>query len=470
MGAGELLHGVGSRVLAALAAVVVLWSIDAPSFLQSLQCGPGGILRSRRGGWGAPAAPDELPADCAGFPIPVVVLAHNNPSLVGPLVDQLRDCFDAAVIVADMGSDFPPMLTLLDALTLRPKVRVVRLTNLGPRGLFPGVGTSELMEELPRFFAMTDGDLRLGDATPLSFLCTLAHITQRVGVPKAALALDLSDADRMWRVGDYYMGKSIEEYEDAGWATAVAPEVLGGIGDLVQGQVFDFGSDTIFSVYDKAQAPCGYDDYSKHGAHCFTLRGVRVGGVMAAKHRPWYPDGEPWAWWGTRMGDGAGSGVGGTDRHHWAACWGLALFPSAAAGLAGSSRFPRTSPPSPRSAVVASWLPGELAAVFPAPGGTMATVLHKRGVIKRGGLNGVVDEQALRAISPPWRNRYRQVNISGYTCRPGARGEDAGLNDAEEEAWLQSREGTRLRPRVVNSLLDLSEERMEARSGGGARA
>ena len=230
---------------------------------------------------------DELPADCAGHRSPVVVLAHNNPSLLRPLVRQLLDCFGAEVIVVDMGSNFPPMLAYLEELAAVGETVVHRLDNLGPRGLFLP-NTSGIIRALPRFFAMTDSDIRLGDNMPRNFLCTLAHLTQRLGVPKAALALDLSDFDRMWQTAKYYRDTTVLGTEDGFFAHALPVPGMPGL----EGVVFDASADTIFSVYDKAQMPCGRDDYSGAGAPCFTAKAVRIGGPYLAKHRPWYPEGE----------------------------------------------------------------------------------------------------------------------------------------------------------------------------------
>ena len=56
------------------------------------------------------------------------------------------------------------------------------------------------------------------------------------------------------------------------------------------GRVFRAPVDTTFSVYDKAQLSCAPGSEYPN-LRCFTaVRAVRVAGVFAAKHRPWYPE------------------------------------------------------------------------------------------------------------------------------------------------------------------------------------
>ena len=239
----------------------------------------------KEGHGGAATSGNFLDTSCSAFEIPVVVIARNNPTMLRLLVRQLRDCFDARVIVVDDASDFAPMRGYLDSLTLDARVSVVRsITQIGPRGLFSDPPHPALLE-LPRFFALTDSDLRLSSDLPGNFLCVLAHLTQRLRVPKAGLALDLTDKERMWPSEDYYNSLTVWGWEDMFWSSAVTVPGWPALSAL---RVFNAQVDTIFAVYDKGQLNCLDHEY-KH-APCFTARAVRVAGPFTAKHRPWYPE------------------------------------------------------------------------------------------------------------------------------------------------------------------------------------
>ena len=220
-----------------------------------------------------------LDTACSGVSIPVVLIVRNNPSLLKPLVEQLRSCFNATIIIFDNGSDFGPMIKYLLSLKHAKMITVIRSRkNLGSRGTF-----SEKKLKLPRFFALSDSDLRLNDNLPSNFLCVLAHMTQRLKVPKAGLALDLSDATRMWPNKNYYQGKSIVDYEDNMYDTIVNIRGWKETDNLV----FRATVDTIFAVYDSAQMICNNESEFP----CYVSDpAVRVGGVFSVKHRPWYPE------------------------------------------------------------------------------------------------------------------------------------------------------------------------------------
>ena len=226
-----------------------------------------------------------LDSFCTDVDIPVVVVARNNPTMIRLLVQQLRDCFDARVIVLDDASDFPPMLEYLSSLASDERVSVVRAESAGgPHSWFRSPLHPALLA-LPRFFAYTDADLRLGSDLPRNFLCVLAHLSQRLNVPKVGLALDLSDAERMWPQADFYGAHSVWGWENNFWGASV--EVPGWPGFGAQ-RVFRAAVDTTFAVYDKALLSCSNDEYPSQP--CFTAKNaVRVAGSFSAKHRPWYP-------------------------------------------------------------------------------------------------------------------------------------------------------------------------------------
>lgn len=236
--------------------------------------------------WNMLRSSKQLGPTCAGVEIPVVVQTYNNPTLVGKLVRQLRQCFNASIVLFDAGSTFPGMISLLDSFDADPRVSVIRAGNVGPRGLFQE-HQSQTLGNLPRFFAYTDGDMALNEATPPNFLCVMAHLTQRLKRAKVGLALDIGDPWRMWQV-PYFGTQTVWEWEDQFWQHHLT---AGEDWPAMDGILFDAGVDTTFAVYDKAQARCT-GEQQVPGYVCFSIgSAARVGGPFTAKHIPWYPDG-----------------------------------------------------------------------------------------------------------------------------------------------------------------------------------
>lgn len=217
------------------------------------------------------------------FRIPVVVSTQNNLWSAKLLIDQLRRCFNAHVIVVDMGSTSQALREWLAQQVNDTAVQVVWLPNLGARELF-GSEDFPVLAKLPRFFAYTDGDVRLPSALPFNFLCVLAALTQLISRPKISLALDLAAPEAIFPQTDYFAKRSIVEWEEGLWKTQLQlhqwPEM--------DGLLWDGGLDTTFSLYDKGQMPCDAGFIDKP---CFTVenKGARVSGIFAAQHRPWYP-------------------------------------------------------------------------------------------------------------------------------------------------------------------------------------
>ena len=105
--------------------------------------------------------------------IPVVVLSHDNPTYLQAMVRFLR-CYGVAdITVYDTASSLPLHLELLDALERVVTIQRVS-TNDGPRSFM----SASNLARLPRFFALTDADLRPHPDLPPNFLAYLAALTQ----------------------------------------------------------------------------------------------------------------------------------------------------------------------------------------------------------------------------------------------------------------------------------------------------
>lgn len=208
--------------------------------------------------------------------IPVVLLAYNNPTLLRSLIDQLEKCFNASVSVIDNGSTYPPMVSYLDELKAR-NITVYHMSrNLGPHVLFKE--GREILSQLPQYFALSDSDLRLNDHTPSNFLCIFAVLTDLLSTPKVGVALDLYDKDDMLTLKKYNARPSIYAWEKGLYLQRMM--VPGW--EEINTMLYKSSIDTTFAVYNKKHM------LDANGNFAFTYSAVRVAGIFAAKHRPFY--------------------------------------------------------------------------------------------------------------------------------------------------------------------------------------
>jgi hypothetical protein len=203
--------------------------------------------------------------------IPVIVLSHNNPTYLHAMVRFLRCYGISSITVYDTASSLPLHLELLDALDRVVTVRRMP-TNDGPQSFW----SAPNLARLPRFFALTDADLRPHPDLAPNFLAYLAALTQAFPGRKAGFALDLTMRDQFLQ-GTYAGGKSIAQWEEKFWAQRL-PTPSDGPPDTL----YDALIDTTFAVYDQhANLP------DAAGKIAWYLSGVRVGGTFPATHVPW---------------------------------------------------------------------------------------------------------------------------------------------------------------------------------------
>jgi FkbM family methyltransferase len=201
--------------------------------------------------------------------IPILIPVFNSVTYLKSMVSQLRRYGFEEIIAIDNASTFPP---LREYLSQSPDLSVIRLEeNKGPHNLF--LDPKNLLS-LPDHFCITDPDLELNPSLPDDFIYELMSLTEKHGVGKAGLALDISDWSKMrhekFRIGaaDY----QIWEWEAQFWKNPVG---FTSTGD----EVYSAAVDTTFAVYNKK-----FFDPADH------LKGVRVGGRYTCRHLPWYKD------------------------------------------------------------------------------------------------------------------------------------------------------------------------------------
>ena len=229
------------------------------------------IQGGRAGGANNTSLPPPAPGGQPGDDIPVIALSHDNPTHLLGMVRFLR-CYGVAnITVYDTGSTLPLHLELLDALEHVVAVRR-QPTNEGPRSFF----NASNFADLPRFFALTDADLRPHPDLPPNFLAYLAALTQAFPGNKAGFALDLTMRTQFIQ-GGYEGTVPVSQWEARYW-TRCLPAPRGASAD----ELYNAPIDTTFAVYDKnVYMP------EPGGAVSFRTHGVRVGGTFTATHVPW---------------------------------------------------------------------------------------------------------------------------------------------------------------------------------------
>jgi hypothetical protein len=212
--------------------------------------------------------------------IPVYVMSYNNPTYVHAMVRFLR-CYGASVIILDNASTLPEHLRLLSVLERFAQVRRLAL-NKGAHSFF----TIANIASAPKYFAVTDADLRPDPDLPPLFLEMLANLTQIFPGRKAGFALDISrSANFMKKI--YFKGKDIAGWESQWWTEPVTNKGSSRDESLLTNSADPLhlaGIDTTFAVYDRDALLLANNCTSEY---CFDYAGVRVGASFMATHVPW---------------------------------------------------------------------------------------------------------------------------------------------------------------------------------------
>jgi FkbM family methyltransferase len=200
--------------------------------------------------------------------VPVFVPCFNNPSYCVSMLAQLQSLGFADITFVDNASDSPAMHEWLGRADSFG-ARVERLAeNLGPRD---SIFTPERLASLPRYFAVTDPDLRFNVALPGDFLSTMADAMMRHGKGKAGFALDIGNRQNL-RQEKFKIGRKryhIWDWERQFWSRRM---------DFTPGgdPVFEAIVDTTFALYDRKAFKVGQ-----------FLKALRLGGRFTATHLPW---------------------------------------------------------------------------------------------------------------------------------------------------------------------------------------
>ncbi len=202
--------------------------------------------------------------------IPVLIPCFNNQTYCRAMIAQLHAHDFKNITLIDNASTNSEMHQFLDE--VEALVTVERLAdNLGPRH---SVFTPERLAKLPKYFCVTDPDIRFNTFLPKDFLSQLIAQMQAHGVGKAGFALDISHRQffKDTIVDLLHQKWTIWEWEERFWGDRVG-QTLGN--DAVYRAVVD----TTFAIYDN-------EVWTKDRF----LDAVRVGGRFTAGHVPWYEE------------------------------------------------------------------------------------------------------------------------------------------------------------------------------------
>ncbi|MDR3463525.1 MAG: FkbM family methyltransferase [Beijerinckiaceae bacterium] len=209
-------------------------------------------------------------AACLVAEIPVFVPVFNNPTYAANMLRQLKGLGIRNIFFVDNASTYPGMVDFLEQVA--GETTVIRLPeNKGPYDL---VLSETNYACLPDIFCVTDPDLEFNRNMPRDFLFDLLNLTNKFGLGKAGLALDLSDRHKMheekFLFGEHYF--HIWEWEGQFWQEPVDKLADGST-------VFKAKIDTTFALYNK-----------KYFQREHFWDALRVAGPYTCRHLPWYKD------------------------------------------------------------------------------------------------------------------------------------------------------------------------------------
>jgi len=202
--------------------------------------------------------------------IPVIIIAFNNLTYVKMMVDQSKSKKFNDIHIIDNCSFYPKLLEYYKNIK---DVKVHYMPeNFGHRVLFRSVN-KKFYDELPKFFILTDPDIKFNDNLPDDFVNKLCELTQKYKVGKAGFALSIEDHHKFKNLTftRFKKKKTIREWEQVFW------------NDKLEDNVYKAGIDTTFAVYNKE-----YFRIVKNESKF--LNAVRVSGNFTAKHLPWYKE------------------------------------------------------------------------------------------------------------------------------------------------------------------------------------
>ena len=200
--------------------------------------------------------------------VPFFIVTHNRLSgLTNALQFLQKQDFPIQIVIADMESSYPPMISELKSIESAGEVLVWRCKNIGPRGLFFDDRFRKYVSSSGGNFFLADGDLDYSD-TSSHLLTNLVAISRRFpGFRKVGAALRLDDLPShstliAQKTQIILSGERRNFFE----TREISPEL------------FLAPVDTTVAYYPKLT-----EKY-------YFWPALRAGGDMSVRHSPWYED------------------------------------------------------------------------------------------------------------------------------------------------------------------------------------
>jgi hypothetical protein len=196
----------------------------------------------------------EVDGEMINLGIPIYIIVYNLLYFTKNMVDQLKK-YTKNIHIIDNRSTYPKLLEYYDT---EYKFFIHKMgVNYGHT-----VWLNQLLWQMPRYFAITDPDLKFNDNLPSDFLNVLCTLTDKYKKGKAGLCLDISDAHLFYKSNNYFARYNIENWEKQFWI------------NKIDDNIYNAPIDTTLCVVNRE--------------YLNGLDGIRVGGDFVCKHIPWY--------------------------------------------------------------------------------------------------------------------------------------------------------------------------------------
>lgn len=203
---------------------------------------------------------------------PIIIPTFNTPTYLTSMINQLEDRGWTNIIICDNGSNYGPMLNLLDELSNKYDV-VMWGKNMGPRVY---TENKDICSKMPKYFIVTDPDLLFNENMPASAINKMKRIVDMYGVSKAGLAIDIDSPDERER---FFNANQVDLWERTYWSRKIEqyPEK----DDLYAAPI-----DTTFCLYNRDQFLSEIDHVPARMT-CNTSA-IRIAGRFTCRHMGWW--------------------------------------------------------------------------------------------------------------------------------------------------------------------------------------
>jgi len=190
--------------------------------------------------------------------IPFIIICRNRLSLLQNALNFSKMASDQVYpVVADMGSEYPPLVKFLHQ--IKDHEKVLFLDNLGPRNLWSNDNFISIVGSNP--FFLSDGDIDYSQ-TNIEIFSKFKQISKKYpGFKKVGAALKIDDLDKK-----SLKSKLIIENEKSNWDFKRE----------IENEIYLSPVDTVFAYY------------RRHSRNLYFWPALRVAGKFTVRHAPWY--------------------------------------------------------------------------------------------------------------------------------------------------------------------------------------